>query len=347
MALSQTQLNDLKAEAQSLGFSLAGVAPILPPPHYPTYQKWIAEGKHGEMSYLATETARSRRADPHILYPSIQSMLVVALAYPAPPALEPAPALHGRIAAYALGEDYHRRMLRKLDLLAQWVAKILPGNPRSLSYSDTGAILEHDYAQLAGLGWIAKNTCLISPSLGSYFLLGELLLPVDAPPAEPYTADRCGSCTRCIQACPTGCIAADRTVDARRCISYLTIEHRGAIPPVLRPKLGAWIYGCDICQMVCPWNQHIKPSETDDSAPLWVDLTAPVPDNEEAFYQQHRFSVIRRIKRSGWLRNHCIALGNSHLPQALPILEGYLKTEGDSIVREHANWAIAQIRAAN
>jgi epoxyqueuosine reductase len=214
-------------------------------------------------------------------------------------------------------------------------------------YTDTGPILERDLAQRAGLGWIGKNTCLINPKLGSYFLLAEILLGTDLEPDPPFPADRCGTCTRCIDACPTHCILPDRTLDARRCISYLTIENKGEIPPDLRTHMDNWTFGCDACQMACPWNRFTE-KEFDQSFMPYPDL--PNPDliadlmlTPPGFNQKFKDNPVQRARRGGYLRNTAVALGNSGSTAGLPALEEALHN-GEPLVRQHAEWALKQIR---
>jgi epoxyqueuosine reductase len=223
----------------------------------------------------------------------------------------------------------------------------LAGNPVPHRwYTDTGPILERDLAQLAGLGWIGKNTCLINPKAGSYFLLAEILLGIELEPDPPFTADRCGTCNRCIEACPTGCILPNRTLDARRCISYLTIENKGEIPTDLRPQMGNWVFGCDVCQMVCPWNRFAANEYDRGLAPYpgltGLDLRADLTLTPQGFNQKFKESPVQRARRRGYLRNVAIALGNSGNPAGIPILEKALQDD-EPLVRQYAGWALKQI----
>ena len=226
---------------------------------------------------------------------------------------------------------------------------MLAGKPiPQRGYSDTGPILERDLAQRAGLGWIGKNTCLIHPTAGSYFLLAEILLGIELEPDPPFPADRCGTCRRCMQACPTGCILPDRTLDARRCISTLTIENKAEIPDELRPQMGNWIFGCDICQMVCPWNRFAM-EEYDlglasDPGMAYPDLRAEMRLTLQEFNQKFQASPIRRARQPGYLRNVAVAMGNSGNPAFLPDLEE-ARQNAEPLVQQHVEWAIQQIRA--
>lgn len=351
----------IKTEAGRLGLTLVGVTTPDPPQHLAVYEDWLQEGRHGEMGYLATEQARRRRADPRQILLSAgvqcQAILVVGMRYPA--VGQPSPGerilsggqLAGRVAAYAWGEDYHTVLVERLRQLVAFIeTRLVSSFPYSI-YTDTGPLLERELAQRAGLGWIGKNTCLISPQAGSCFLLGEVMLGVALEPDAPFEADRCGTCTRCLKACPTGCILPDRTIDARRCISYLTIELKGPIPLGLRPAIGNWVFGCDICQEVCPWNQRFARSQGDASfaprpglpAPNLVDELSLIPQD---FNRKFKGSPVKRAKRRGYLRNVAVALGNAGDPSTVPALTRALNQDGEPLVRLHAAWALGQIRSA-
>ncbi len=338
----------VKEEARRLGFVLAGVTTPEPPLHAATYLEWLAQGRHARMDYLATERARERRLNPRLILPNCQSVLVLAVCYPANRLNVPddtAP-LRGRIASYAWGEDYHRVLPERLQALVRFLEKSLGRSVGHRAYTDTGPVLERDLAQRAGLGWIGKNTNLIHPRLGSYLLLAEIFLDVPLEPDEPFQADYCGTCTRCLDACPTACILLDRTLDARRCLSYLTIENREAIPVEWRAQVGNWIFGCDICQIVCPWNRFAGSNFDPAFAPrpdlVEPDLCREMTLTEQEF--QHRFahSPIRRARYTGYLRNVAVALGNSHCPEARPVLSRALQ-EADALLADHILWALEQI----
>ncbi|HSF81086.1 MAG TPA: tRNA epoxyqueuosine(34) reductase QueG [Anaerolineales bacterium] len=353
--------HSIKAQAYRLGFQLVGVTTPEPPPHLSFYERWLAAGYHGEMAYLASERARQRRADPRLVLPGCQSILVLGVRYPSP---ESQPQLgdshpyrktpRGQVASYAWGDDYHDALPVRLEALADFIAGQVGGPVAHRSYTDSGPLLERELAQRAGLGWIGKNTCLIHPRQGSYFLLAELLLDVELEPDPPFQADHCGSCTRCIEACPTGCILPDRTLDARRCISYLTIELKGAIPLQLRPRLGEWVFGCDICQQVCPWNRRFASPEGDPAfAPRpglpAPDLLAELALSQADFSRKFKGSPLKRARRRGYLRNVALALGNTLAegnaagPAALPALAQVLQHDPEPLVRGHAAWAMGQI----
>jgi epoxyqueuosine reductase len=317
LALASTKLLAIKAEAHRLGFSLVGITTPDAPSHLDVYQRWLDAGHHGEMAYLATARALACRADPRQILPECEAILVLGLPYPASPAEAARPG-HGRVASYAWGFDYHDIIPPRLQTLVEFIQAQVGRSIPNRYYTDTGPLLEHELAQRAGLGWIGKNTCLINPRLGSYFFLAEILLGLALPPDPPFPADRCGSCTRCIDACPTACILPDRTLDARRCISYLTIENKGDIPPELRPALGDWVFGCDICQQVCPWNRFAPPGGDPALAPrpeqARPDLLAELELTPETFKRKFRGTPIQRAKRRGYLRNVAAVVGNAGLP---------------------------------
>ena len=339
----------IRAETERLGFILCGVAPPSPPVHYRAYEHWIQAGLHASMAYLATEQARLRRADPGLILPETAAILVVAMRYFSPHVIPEGPATEalGRVAAYAWGDDYHEVIPPRLEELVQQIEKSVGRPVRQRIYSDTGPILEHDLAQLAGLGWTGKNTCTISPRQGSYFLIGEVFLDVPVESVQAVVTDRCGSCRRCIEACPTEAIRPDRTIDAARCIAYQTIENKGAIPRPLRSKIGEWIFGCDICQMVCPWNRRFSSADGHPAFSPRPGVARPVLRQEltlsaEAFNLKFRRSPIKRARRRGYLRNVATALGNLRDPASIPDLAGVLENEPEPLVRGHSAWALGR-----
>lgn len=340
----------LKAKARQLGFTLAGIALPGKPVHLEAYQGWLAAGHQAEMAYLAAERALERRADPRLILPECRSILALGTPYSNPRQAEDSTggSPTGRMAAYAWGEDYHLVLPERLKELVDFLEAESGGPIPNRWYTDTGPVLERDLAMRAGLGWIGKNTCLINPRQGSYFLLAEIFLGIDLPPDEPFTTDMCGSCTRCIEACPTGCILPDRTLEAGRCISYLTIENKGAIPEDLRGQIGNWIFGCDICQSVCPWNLRFAATSGDPAFAARPGALNPALKNElglsaEEFNRKFKNSAVKRAKRRGYLRNAAIAAGNSRKKIMLPALER-AQADEESLVRESAGWAIQRIR---
>ncbi|MGB8215187.1 MAG: tRNA epoxyqueuosine(34) reductase QueG [Anaerolineales bacterium] len=339
----------VKNEARRLGFTLAGVTTPDPPLHMPAYENWLSLGRHGTMNYLAGERARACRRDPRLILPDCRSILVLAARYPDPETGKAGgwsgPA--GRVAAYAWGRDYHLVLPQRLQALVTFIEQQVGNKVAQRWYTDSGPILERDLAQRAGLGWIGKNTCLINPKIGSYFLLAEILLGIALEPDPPFTADRCGTCKRCIAACPTGCILPDRTIDARRCLAYLTIENKDEIPPDLRPQMGDWVFGCDVCQMVCPWNRFAT-KEYDQGLAFPPDRTAPdlradLRLTPQEFNRKFKDSPVQRARRRGYLRNVAVALGNLGNMEDIPALEEALQ-DAEPLVRQHAGWALKQIR---
>ncbi len=344
MSLTQA----VKEQARRLGFSLVGVTTPDPPPNLHVYEEWLASGRHGEMGYLATDQARQRRADPRQILPECQSILMLGIPY-ANPDSQPSPKNQpARTAAYAWGDDYHETLKDRLAALVDFIETQTGEAVPNRWYTDTGPILERDLAQRAGLGWIGKNTMLIHPQMGSYFFLAEILLGIPLDPDLPFPFDRCGACTRCIEACPTACILPNRTLDAARCISYLSIELKGPIPAKLRPQMEGWIFGCDLCQQVCPWNQRFAPPEGDPAfAPrpevpfpnLQTDLTL----TPQEFNRKFKDSPVKRAKRRGYLRNLAVALGNTGDQIAVPALAAALQQDTEPLVRGHAAWALGQL----
>jgi epoxyqueuosine reductase len=335
----------IKQEARRLGFDLVGVTTPVSPPHLDVYRRWLELGRHGEMGYLANETAIRRRSDPLEILPECQSILVTGMNYLPSEVGKKKTSPH--IAAYALGEDYHDVMSARLDKLISYIQQLVGAIPYRI-YTDTGPLLEREFAQQSGLGWIGKNTCLIHPKMGSYFFLGEILLGIDLEVDTPFEKDHCGSCTRCIDACPTGCILPDRTLDARRCISYLTIELKTAIPHDLRPLIGDWIFGCDVCQQVCPWNLRFAQTSNEPAFQPNAFLSGrSIPSlltlSHEDFRTHLRKSPLKRTKWTGILRNTAVVAGNRGGMEVVPLLENLLLDHPNSMVRSHAAWALGRI----
>jgi epoxyqueuosine reductase len=302
------------------------------------------------MAYLASERALERRENPSLIQPGARSLLVVGMRYPSPDSISAGPegeAL-GRLAAYAWGDDYHEVIPPRLAEIGAALEKSLHRAVQTRAYTDTGPVLERDFAQQAGLGWAGKNTCLIDPRSGSYYLLGEMFLDIEIEPDQPFQNDHCGTCRRCIDSCPTQAIREDRTIESARCISYLTIENKGSIPPELRPAIADWIFGCDICQMVCPWNLRFAAPEghaalnTQNGDPNPV-LRKELRLSAQEFNRKFRRSPVRRAKRRGYLRNVAVALGNAGDPSTVAELTETLENEPEDLVRAHAAWALGQI----
>lgn len=323
-------------QALALGFSRCRVARCGPPPHAAAFRDWLAEGSAGDMTPWL-ERSSARRTDPQLVLPGARSVVVLALNY----WQGGRPARPGRIARYAWGDDYHDLILGKLRALD---AALAARGGRQRYYVDTGPILERDAGAEAGLGWHGKSTMLLHPELGQWFFLAELLTTLELEPDVPITP-RCGKCTRCLDACPTGAIRRDRPyhLDANRCISYLTIELKGPIPLEFRPLLGDRIYGCDDCLDACPWNRFAAVSrEAAFQARPGLALRDYLSLTPEGFSALFKGSPIKRIKRRGLLRNVCVALGNVGTADDLPAL-ARAAADPEPLIAEHAQWAIAQI----
>jgi len=339
----------VKDEARRLGFYLVGVTTAEQPPHIDVYERWLENSYHADMGWMATERARQRRVDPCLILPECKSILILGIRYPSsvPTGLSEINAGEGKLASYAWGKDYHDVLPTRLKSIIAFIESQVGGPVPNHWYTDTGPILERELAQRAGLGWIGKNTCLINPDMGSYFFLSEILLGVELEIDPPFIIDHCGSCTRCIEACPTSCIQTDRTIDANRCISYLTIEHKGFVSDDLRKEMQDWIFGCDVCQQVCPWNQEF-------STPIWDGEFSPILESEspllrdelslkpQVFNQRFQGSPVKRTKRRGYLRNVAIALGNRRNPEDVPALVDVLG-DAEPLIRGHAAWALGKI----
>jgi epoxyqueuosine reductase len=336
--------NAIKARARQLGFAAARIAAVSALEARERYEAWLAAGRHGDMAWLASSRHRERRADPSQILPGIRSVVCVALCHD--PSQDPEHAGRlGRIARYAAGEDYHRVMEDKLGALRREVVELLPG-ARALGYSDTGAILERGWAERAGLGWIGKHSGLLARDRGSWFLLGEVLVDRELAADASLPREHCGTCTRCLAACPTGAIVAPYQLDARLCISYLTIEHRGPIPRELRPSIGDWVFGCDLCQEVCPWNRFAPPAREARLRARALEgwsLERFLELDEAGFRALFADSPIRRARREGFLRNVCVALGNRGAMASAPALIRALSTDQHALVRGHAAWALGEI----
>ncbi len=341
----------LHEQARALGFNMVGVVAAQPGKRLAAYLAWIERQYQGEMGYMARPDRVARRQDPAVILPGVRSMVCVGLDYHtlSLPAALTQDVSRGRISNYAWQVDYHEVMTPRLEALARWLqAETGDTGVISRAYVDTGAILERDHAETAGLGFTGKNTMLINPRRGSWFFLGELLTTTVLAPDEP--AERmpsCGRCSRCLTACPTNAFPAPYVLDARRCISYLTIELKGWIPAELRPLMGNWIYGCDVCQEVCPFNRFA--SETVEPAFQPVDWNAAAPPllelltlDEAGFRARYAHSPIKRIGRGRMLRNVCVAVGNWGSPAAVPALIPLLH-DVEPLVRGHAAWALGQI----
>lgn len=328
-------------KAQSLGFELCGVSSADPYRHGERFLDWLQSGRHADMAYL--ERDPQRRMDPRQILPEAQSVVSFWLRYdPGPLPPKPTDTLRGQVARYALGLDYHDLIPPRLRELAANL-----GDPLARAYTDSGPLLERSAAEAAGLGWIGKNSCLINAKHGSYGFLAEIVTAVELPLSETPHPARCGTCTSCMTACPTGAIVAPGVVDSRRCLTYWTIEHRGAIPREIRPLMGTWVFGCDICQEACPWNGKPRATTVPQLAlqveRLYPDLLVWLALTPEDFARRFKGSPMKRAKRQGLARNAAIALGNLKDASAVEGLCSALMNDPDPSVQGAAAWALGQI----
>jgi epoxyqueuosine reductase len=339
--LSLEQL--LKAQAYGLGFDLVGITSLGPMETADTFDSWIGHGYAGEMDYLARGAAKRR--DSRLPVAGATSAIVVGLSYGG---REPS----GPVARYARGDDYHDVITARLDELHRWLELEVCRAVRGKAYVDTGPILERDLARRAGLGWFGKNTNLINPGIGSFFFIGVLLVELDLVSDAPFDADRCGSCTRCLDACPTDAFAGPGVLNATKCISYLTIEAKGAIPPEQRALIGDLIYGCDICQDVCPWNVRFswdvredafRPRDVLDGDARAIARRILSMD-DDSFRRDFKGSPMKRAKRRGLARNAATVLGNVGTADDLATLLAALN-DPEPLVAEHAAWALERIES--
>jgi epoxyqueuosine reductase len=327
--------------ARAQGFALIGFAPLRRlDDRADFFRGWLDEGRAAEMGWLARDPAR--RLDPRILDHRLRSVISLAFPYAAPviPRMDWRAELRGRIASYALGPDYHDVVLHKARAVADHLASLRPAAVLR-PYVDTGPVFDREWAAEARVGWFGRNTNLINRYAGSYFFLAEIFTDVEfASAAEPYR-DHCGTCRECLDRCPTKALTEGYLLEPRLCISYLTIELRGSIPRELRPQMGNWIFGCDICQEFCPWN-----SDAAEEDPRSMELVPALADlmalDDAAFRRRYGKTAIKRTKRRGLLRNAAIALGNSSNPAAIPILAHALTDDPEPIVRGHAAWSLGQ-----
>jgi len=329
----------IKAQAYGLGFDLVGIATLGPAGTWPAYARWLERGFAGDMAWLHRDAAL--RKDMRLPKRGAKTAIVVGLDYGGR-----APA--GTVARYARGRDYHEVIKSRLHRLLAWLEESAGHRVSGRPYVDSGPILERDLARLAGLGWFGKNSMLIHPQRGSFFFLAALFTELELSPDEPFGTEHCGTCRRCIDACPTGAIVEDGVVDATRCLSYLTIEKRGAIPPEWRESMNALLFGCDICQDVCPWNQRFAGDAHDPE--LMQGVLEPSPDpiavlsmDEPAFHKRFGGTAVLRATRSGMVRNAAVALGNRGAPGDVDALRDVRGREPDPVVAEHIDWALARL----
>ncbi len=332
---------EIKQYAVSLGFQLVGISPMGSFPEAVFYPKWLESGYAGEMHYL--ERQKAQRMDPQTILPGVRSVIVCAMNYNTDLPLTARDRMRAWVSRYAWGMDYHETLQAKLRQLSGWIEQGTGG--RTKTYVDTGPLLERVYAKYAGIGWFGKNTCILNEKLGSWFFLGCVLADIDLEYDLPVP-DRCGTCTRCIDACPTDALVAPYVLDSRKCISYTTIELRGEIPESGRAGIGHHLFGCDICQDVCPWNRRAPAS--DDSAfqakpgLFWPEIDRLLDMNEGEWRQLIQGTAMKRAKVGGLLRNLMVVAGNSGVRAFLPKLRLFL-LHSDEIVRKHAQWAAQKL----
>ncbi len=330
----------LRVAAAEAGFDLCGFAAAGPPSHGEALRGWIARGDAAGMDYL--ERGLAKRLDPALILGGVRTIISLGIRYAPPPAppFDWRRELRGRIAAYAVGRDYHDVLRKRLKGFTAALRELVPGVGHR-TYVDSGPVLERDWAAAAGIGWFGKNTNLLHRAHGSWFFLAEVLTTADIEPDGP-AEEHCGTCTTCLADCPTGALEPGYRLDARRCISYWTIEHRGAIPEAMREGLGNWVFGCDVCQEVCPWNEKQRPPAPPDEryTPYLPDLLAL---DDERFREHFRGSAVRRARREGLARNVAVVLGNTGNPEAVAALGRCLSSDPSPLVRVHAAWALGRI----
>jgi epoxyqueuosine reductase len=329
-----TLKKEIQQQAESLGFDICGVAPADPLPGAEYLARWVKEGQAGDMEHWLGRDPVSR-ATPRQLLPEARSIIVVGLNYH-----QPEPSRRGRIASYALGEDYHDILFDKLKELDQWLQE--KGGRQRIAV-DSSPLMEKPAAVRAGLGWMAKSTMLLNRKWGTWLFLGEVITTLALEP-DTEEKDHCGKCTACIDICPTRAITAPYQLDARRCISYLTIEHKGSIPEEFREAIGDRLFGCEECLTVCPWNRWARSTrEPRLQAMTRPDLVEMLGWDDARFRKEFRRTPIFRLKRDRWLRNICVVLGNIGGSDDIPALERAAEDESE-LVREHAIWAIEKTR---
>ncbi len=324
----------LQKKAAELGFEAFGVSPVDPRLRRDYYLQWIAQGKHGEMRWM--ERNNDRRLHPEAVLPGARSILCLGMNY-----YQPDPDRRGRIAKYALGQDYHKLIYKKLKSLCRYMREEWQSDQKP--YVDTGPVMEKPIVAQAGMGWQGKHTVMIHPRQGTWLFLGTIFTTLSLPPDKAYP-DRCGQCTRCLDACPTQAITAPYQLDARRCIAYLTIEHQGSIPETFRQAIGDRLFGCDECLDVCPWNRWAQTTAEAKFTPRNPgDLREMLAWDETTFQTAFSGTPIKRTGLRLWKRNVCVVLGNIGTPQDEAALLLLAESE-DSLLREHAQWACQQIR---
>jgi epoxyqueuosine reductase len=341
-AASTSIENLIKAQAYGLGFDLVGIAALGPMQTAPQFETWLARGYAGDMEYLPRRA--EKRRDSRLPFPGASHAIVVGMNYGG---REPS----GPVARYARGDDYHEVMTARLKDLHRWLAGEVGRSISGKAYVDTGPILERELARRAGLGWFGKNTMLINPRLGSFFFVGALFVDLELDVDAPFESDRCGTCTRCLDACPTSAFVEPLVLDATRCISYLTIENKGAVAEELRPAIGELVYGCDVCQEVCPWNISFSRELSEEAfGPRAAfdgrsarEVSLELLQMDDATYSANLHgSPTKRAKRRGLARNAAVVLGNVGDDRDAAALEA-CRNRQDPMTREHIDWALQRI----
>ncbi len=348
-------LDGLRAQAQHLGFHRVGIAPATSPHRQDVFRHWLDRGFAGVME-VWLRRHESLRTHPEFLLPGVRSVVMLATDYSqggkendsvndgVAKAENHSMQGRGAVSRYAWGDDYHDLLRDRVNKLASWLTQQVPES-HARGVVDSAPLAEREFAWLAGLGWFGKNTMLIHPEVGSYFFLTGLLTDLDLPADSSLEVDHCGTCTACLDACPTGALPAPRVLDARKCISTLTIEDHSTVPEELRPGMGHWVFGCDICQEVCPWNRHAPATREEAFQPRNGERTLSLADilmlDDKKFKKRFQGSAILRAKRKGLARSAAIALGNNPDPDAASALEHALK-DAEAVIREAAAWALGQ-----
>ncbi len=349
--MSKDPLTIVRRAAAEQGFTVVGVTSAEPLQEaLSALEDWCRKGHEGEMGYLSRDPPQ--RADPRTLQKEVRAVITVAVNYWNDAPTFEAESRYGRVARYAWGRDYHDIVLPRLDALGAALVERLPGASKARTACDYSPFLERAAAVRAGLGFFGKNTCLLIPRRGSWFFLGEILLDVELPSTEPEGADHCGTCTDCLVACPTDAFTGPFVLDANRCISYLTIEHRGSIPPALREGMGPWLFGCDVCQDVCPFNRWAEPAPWPELAPeqgsgprLELASLLAIKD-DAAFAARFAGTPLLRPKRRGLLRNAAIVARNVGATAAVPLLASCARQDAEPLIRGAALWALAGLDLA-
>jgi epoxyqueuosine reductase len=341
--------HDLQEISHRHCFSMVGITSLTPPVEFAAFNQWIQSGFHGRMAYLENLPGLQLRANPQGILPHACSLVMLGARYPIDRMAPLTQGLSGRVSSYAWGKDYHDVLRQKAELVAADLYQLSGQSPEFRVTVDSDPVLEKPLAQRSGLGWIGKNSCLIHPQHGSFFFLAGIFSTLEFEPVDQVKIGSCGSCRRCVDACPTGCILPDRTIDARKCISYLTIENKGSIPQEYRESIGDWVFGCDVCQSVCPWNH--KPDNAavlpeflpSTDTGLSLDLPEIIHLSATEFKTQFSNSPILRAKRDGLLRNAAVVLGNTRSTDALEPLTRLVSNEFSPLVRSHAAWGLGRI----